>query len=80
MECLQTSKLTVAEDPSGALSRILHPDANGNTDKRGETHLSDGGGIGKLSELASDGLEVGGATITKEINWEVFRGHGEYYS
>ncbi|KAL5514722.1 hypothetical protein ACEPAG_2038 [Sanghuangporus baumii] len=71
---LQASRPALDADPSGALSRILQPDINDDPGERSKDQEAFVTGVDKLSELVSEVYGSKEATITKGIDWNLFRG------
>ena len=75
---LQASKPAVLTDPSGALSRILQPDANESLGDQSNSRDAIFADVSKLSELVSEVHGSGEQTITKDVDWDLFRGSGAH--
>jgi hypothetical protein len=86
IEKLKTLKQCAADDPHGTLSSILDGNINnknvrhndGVTTEPNDTMRASVWKFGKLSQLVDD-MQGGNETaILKSIDWELFKGHGEF--
>ncbi|KAL5478424.1 SLX1 [Sanghuangporus weigelae] len=71
---LQASRPALDADPSGALNRILQSDINGDPGERSKDQEAFVTGVDKLSELVSEVYGSKEAAITKDVDWNSFRG------
>ncbi|KAL5520764.1 SLX1 [Sanghuangporus sanghuang] len=71
---LQASRPALDADPSGALSCILQSDINDDSGKRSKGQEAFVTGVDKLSELVSEVHGSKEATITKDVDWNLFKG------
>ena len=77
IERLKETKQDIDSDPVQALDNILDPTKNDDTlteevaSKQTDRHV-----VKKLSELIHQ--VIGDASVTNDLDWELFRGHGPY--